>query len=118
VNKFKLGIFLVVIVALTSTSSVRAETLNEQVARNAANCLAGHIAVNSAEYQSGESGKYLLLIKSRVGDEQVMPLVKKSADNLKASVEIFGGTTQEEGSWLIQEYCPAINDILEQLGKN
>ena len=108
-HQFK--IFIAVNLALIFTTSTSAETLYEKVARNAAHCLAGHVATNSAEYQSGETGKYLLLIESIVGAEQVMPLVQKSFKTLKHSVSTLGSSVNKEGKWLVQTFCPEINDI-------
>ena len=102
------------IILLLSCNAVFAETLNEKVARNAANCLTGHIATNSAMYQSGEASKYLLLVKTIVGDKQAIPLVKKAADNLKSSVQMMGGSTKEEGAWLIKTFCPAVDKIIDK----
>ena len=85
---------------LISYTGLHAETLNEKVARNAANCLTGHIATNSPMYQSGNTEKYLLLIKKILGDKQAIPEVKKAAEYLKASVQMMGGSTKEEGAWL------------------
>jgi len=100
------------IILLLSCSGALAETLNEKVARNAANCLTGHIATNSAMYQSGEASKYLLLVKKIVGDKQAVPLIQKSADNLKSSVQMMGGSTKEEGAWLIKTFCPGVDKII------
>ncbi len=101
-------------ILLFACSNSLAETLNEKVARNAANCLTGHIATNSAMYQSGEAGKYLLLVKKIVGGKRAIPLIKKSADNLKSSVNIMGGSTKEEGAWLIQTFCPGVDELLNK----
>lgn len=105
-------IFFLLISTTITSNSVLAETLDEKVARNAANCLVGHIATNSKKYQSGDSAQYLLLIKSIVGDEKTSQIVKKSATNLKSSIQLIGGSSQNEGAWLIKTYCPSVDDLL------
>lgn len=99
---------------LISFTGLHAETLNEKVARNTANCLTGHIATNSPMYQSGDIGKYLFLIKKILGDKQAISAIKKTAENLKASVQMMGGSTKEEGAWLIKTFCPGVNKILNK----
>ena len=111
-SKTTLIIFFIFIASAFHTTF--AESLNEKVARNAANCLTGHIATNSPMYQSGEAGKYLLLIKKILGSEKAMSEVKKSANNLKASVKLMGSNSQTEGKWLIQNFCPGVNAILNK----
>lgn len=93
------------------------ETLNEKVARNAANCLVGHITTNSKKYQSGKTSKYMLLIEKTVGPEQVMTVIEEATNNFKASVRFLGSDIQEEGQWLKDTFCPGVDSILNNSSK-
>lgn len=103
---------LVVLSALTLSLPAQAESLDEQVARNAARCLVGHIATGSSEYQSGETVKYLLLIEEAVGPDEVFDFVAGLIERLGESIRLFGGSTEEEGQWLKATYCPGVDEIL------
>ncbi|MBQ0761125.1 MAG: hypothetical protein KBT72_15825 [Zhongshania sp.] len=89
-----------------------AETLNVKVARNAANCLAGHAASNSPEYQSGKTSKYISLIESIQGSKAGAATIESSVQKVKSTVRMLGSTPQEEGQFLIKKFCPSIDEII------
>ena len=108
----KIALFSAFIIVLTYSNSVYAEALDIKVARNAANCLTGHIATKSKKYQSGHSAEYLHLIRKILGDTKATEEVKKAANNLKTSVQMLGGNVKDEGAWLVKTYCPRVDEIL------
>ncbi len=91
-----------------------AETIEEKVARNTANCFIGHKAIRSKADQSGENLKYLELITKLVGIEATKKLVLKTSDNLKFAVFALGTSNQIEGTALVKEYCPQIDALLKK----
>lgn len=105
---------LVIVLATFTSVKVNAESLNEKVARNAANCLIGHAATESEKYQSGETSRYILLIEQILGSEKGLLLIKETSDSLASAVRMLGSTNQEEGSFLISEYCPGVDKIISQ----
>lgn len=109
----KIILFVWGMMALGFSNSVYAEALDAKVARNAANCLAGHVATKSEKYQSGDAAKYLYLISKILGDEKAVVEVKKASNNIiKASVKMMGGNVNDEGAWLVKTYCPGVDGIL------
>jgi len=102
------------IVLLLLANSANAETLNEKVARNAANCLVGHIATESSKYQSGQTSEYIQLIESILGSEAGYSVIESSNKKLNSAVRMLGSSKTEEGSFLISKFCPSIDQILEK----
>lgn len=103
---------LIFIVLAVFSIATYAETLNEKVARNAANCLAGHAASNSPEYQSGETSKYIFLIESIEGSKTAAATIESSLQKVKSAVRMLGSTPKEEGQFLIKKFCPSIDEII------
>ncbi|WP_440904825.1 hypothetical protein ACMZOO_00920 [Catenovulum sp. SX2] len=94
--------------------SASAETLDEKVARNTANCLAGHVATNSSMYQSGETSKYLAVLEKAVGSENTAKYFEDAVKKLKSAVRMLGSTPAEEGAFLIKKFCPAVDQIINR----
>ena len=89
-----------------------AEDLNEKVARNAANCLTGHVATNSAAFQAGDTSKYVFLIEEILGSAKASSAIQDASQKLDSAVRMLGSTKKEEGEFLISKFCAAINEII------
>jgi hypothetical protein len=107
----KLSIFL--FLALFSAVS-NSETLNEKVARNAANCLAGHAASNSEYFKAGKTSEYIYLIEGIQGSEAAAETIEGAINKVKSAVRILDSSPKEEGEFLIQKFCPAIDEIINK----
>jgi hypothetical protein len=90
-----------------------AENLNEKVARNAAHCLTGHVAINSEKYQSGKTSSYLLLIERTVGTENVEKYITASIEKLKTSIRVLESSKNDERKSLVKKFCPEIDSMLD-----
>jgi hypothetical protein len=109
-QSIKLVIFILCFISIPS----KAESLNEKVARNAANCLTGHMATNSDDFQSGKTSKYTFLIEDILGSSNGMNAVKLAQKKLDSAISMLGSTKAEEGTFLINMFCPSIDKIIAE----
>jgi len=107
-RSIKVGLFILCFISLHS----QAESLNEKVARNAANCLTGHVAINSEAFQSGKTAEYIFLIESILGSSKAVNVIKASNKKLDSAIRMLGSTKKEEGNFLVNQFCPAIDEII------
>jgi len=105
-----------IVVAFICTQAF-AESLNEKVARNASNCLVGHIATKSDKFQSGKTSEYIFLIEQILGSEKASEAIKESEKKLNSAVRMLGSSKKEEGSFLIKQFCPAVDEIVSMQAK-
>ncbi len=89
-----------------------AETLNDKVARNAANCLVGHAALKTEDYLTKQTDKYIELIEEIQGKSKGADTMKASIHNLKIAIDTLGSTKNEEANFLINKFCPPIDKIV------
>lgn len=89
------------------------ETVNEKVARSAANCLVGHSAAKTEKQSSGETSGYISLIESILGSDGAAREIRGATDKLDTAVRLLGSTHKEEGHFLIQKFCPGVDQVLQ-----
>ena len=88
------------------------ETLNEKVARNAVNCLAGHIASESQKFKSGATSQYIIFAENILGSEKTASEIKNALDKVNTAVRMLGSSKKDEGIFLVSQFCPAIDEII------
>lgn len=94
-----------------------AESWDEKVARNASHCLIGHMTTESDKYNSGETSQYVFLIENILGSDQALKIIKTSYKKLNSAISLLNSTKKKEGEFLIQKFCPTIDDIIKKQNK-
>ena len=92
-----------------------ADNLPLQLTEQVADCLTGHITAESAQYQSGETQKYFLLLQKIQGPKLGMMSMKLSLNNLQMQISQQGLDKKQLAMNLIQINCPIADQSVAAL---